>query len=205
MKFHGQVEQQSLDWLKLRIGKVTASELDSIITPEWKVRTGEGPRTFAYKKAAEVWRNAPILNGGSWSTEQGQMLEDEACGFAALEYGYKVSKMGFCEADDGLSGCSPDGLIGEDSGLELKCPEPPNHVRYCCEGKLPKEYAAQVHGSMFVTGRPSWVFMSYHRGFPPFHLRVDRNEEIMQSIGNAVATFHAQLAECLGKLRAIKA
>lgn len=203
MKFHN-VEQTSLDWLKLRIGKITASELDNMLTPEWKIRTGETPRSFVYKKAAELYRGAPLLDGGSWSTEQGQIKEDEAMAFAGMEYGYAISKMGFCESDDGRSGCSPDGLIGEDSGIEMKCPEPPNHVRYLCENDLPKDYRAQVHGSMFVTGRPQWVFFSYARGFPPLHLIVKRNAMIQAKIAEAVSNFHEMLSEAMEKLNAAK-
>lgn len=201
MKYHAQIEQGSEAWLKARIGKVTASELKRIITPTWKVSEGDGVKTFVYEKAAEIHRNYPLIGFGSWQTDQGQELEDEAMTFAALEYDYEISNMGFCESDDGLSGCSPDGLIRETSGVELKCPQPPNHVRYLCERVLPKDYSAQVHGSMFVTGRPEWVFLSYCRKFPPFHLVVKRDEEIMGKIAEAVAGFHEQLAVALKKIK----
>lgn len=203
MKYHPNIVQGELDWLKLHLGRVTASQLDQLLTPEWELKKGEMPRTFAYKKAAELWRNAPILSTGSWATEQGQMREDEAIAFAALEYGYRITKMGFCESDDSLCGCSPDGLIGENSGIEMKSPEPPNHVKYVCEGRLPKDYAAQVHGSMFVTGRPEWVFFSYHRGFPPFHLVVKRDEEIIIKIGEAVTMFHRLLNDAMKALKSV--
>lgn len=193
-----------MDWLTLHIGRITASALDNMITPEWKLRTGETPRSFVYHKAAEKWRGSPILSAGSWSTEQGQIKEDEAIAFAGMEYGYSISKMGFCESDDELSGCSPDGLIGDDSGIEMKCPEPKNHVRYLCEQKVPKDYIAQVHGSMFVTGRPQWVFFSYARGFPPLHLIVKRDEKIMDSIQQAVNEFHKLLYEAMQKLQEAK-
>lgn len=201
MIYHSQIEQGTEAWLKARIGKVTASELDRIITPLWKAREGDGVATFAYEKASEMWRNYPNIGFSSFVTEQGQELEDEAMTFAALEYEYSISKMGFCESDDGLSGCSPDGLIGETSGVELKCPQPPNHVRYLCEKRLPKDYAAQVHGSMYVTGRPQWVFLSYCRHFPPFHLVVKRDEKVMEKIDAAVKSFRKLLDETLNKIR----
>lgn len=204
MKYHPNVEQGSLDWLTLHIGRITASGIDNMLTPEWKLRTGETPRTYVYRKAAEAWRKAPILSAGSWSTEQGLLKEDEAMAFAGMEYGYHISKMGFCESDDGISGCSPDGLVGEHSGVEMKCPEPANQVRYLCERVVPKDYVAQVHGSMFVTGRPEWVFFSYARGFPPLHLVVKRDEAIQAKIASAVQTFKTMLDEAMEKLNQSK-
>lgn len=197
MKFHPDIIQGSIQWLEMHLGRVTASGLDNIITPLWKLRDGDTFRSFVYRKAAEAWRKKPLLSFSTWATEQGQMREDEAIAFAQLTYGYKISKIGFCETDDGIAGCSPDGLIGDDSGIEMKCPEPPNHVRYLVEGILPKDYAAQVHGSMYVTGRPEWVLFSYSRGFPPFHLVVKRDEEIIKKIGGAVTRFAEALAEAI--------
>lgn len=203
MKWHPDVVQMEGPWTLLHIGKVTASTLDAIISPTWKIRDSEGFKTFVYKKAAEVYRKSPLPGfTGSWATEQGMMREDEAIAFAALTYEWRITKMGFCETDDGRAGCSPDGLIGDHSGIEMKCPEPHTHVKYLCEGVLPKEYAAQVHGSMFVTGRPEWVFFSYSRGFPPFTLTVHRDEEVIKAIGEAVEKFAEELDRAVAKLRA---
>jgi exodeoxyribonuclease (lambda-induced) len=140
----------------------------------------------------------------SFAVEQGRELEDEAIAFAALEYGYKISKLGFCESDDGRSGCSPDGLIGDHSGIEMKCPRPATHVRYLVDGVLPKDYAAQVHGSMLITGRAEWVFFSYCRDLPPFHLLVKRDEAICAKIAEAIAAFATQFDEVMHKLNIIK-
>lgn len=190
--------------MKLHLGKVTASGVDNLLTPEWKLRTGEMPKTYVYRKAAELWRGEPLLDfGGSFMTEQGQMLEDEAMAFACLEYGYRIEKLGFCETDDHRAGCSPDALLREDSGVELKCPAAHTHVKYLCDATLPKEYAAQVFFSMWVCDRPEWVFMSYQRGFPPLHLVIKREEEIMAKIASAVDVFSTALAEAMSKMKAI--
>lgn len=202
MKWHSDIDQKSIQWLRLRMGKVTASELDSIISPLWKIRDSEGFKTFVYRKAAELYRDAPIFDGSSFAMQQGQEREDEALGYAGLQYGYRIAKMGFCESEDGRSGCSPDGLMEERKlGIEIKCPEPHTHCRYVCEGVVPKDYLAQVHGSMFVTGFPQWVFMSYCVGMPPLHIVVKRDETICAKIGEAVDKFHVMLAEAMEKLQ----
>lgn len=189
MKIHLQ-EQGTLAWLALRIGKVTASEMGNLMTPEFELRKGEMPKSYLAEKLAEAWRGKPLPAFGSWATDQGLLLEEEAKPWFALEYNCKIRSVGFIEHDDGLSGCSPDGLIDQDCGLEIKSPSPEMHVKYLLNGVVPKDYVAQVHGSMFVTGYPHWIFCSYRRGFPAFVIEVKRDEEIMAKIGEAVAKFH---------------
>ena len=72
MIFHN-VEQRHIDWFKLHIGRITASGLDNFITPEWKLRTGETPKSYVAKKAAEAYRGYPILDElNSFAVEQGR-------------------------------------------------------------------------------------------------------------------------------------
>lgn len=200
MKIHD-CAQGELEWLKLRVGKVTASELDNLLSPTFEIRKGEMPKTYLYTKTAEAWRGQPLPGFSSHATEQGQMLEDEARKWFAFSTEHQVKNVGFVETDNGHFGCSPDALLDEDGGLELKCPEPTNHVRYLLDGTLPKDYACQVHGSMFATGRPWWKFVSYRRGFPAFVLRVERDEAICAKIAEVVAQFAGQLSDALAKLK----
>lgn len=193
--------QLSNEWAKLHMGIPTASALDNLLTPEFKARTGDMPKTYLHRKLAEVWRGQPSFDSGfsSFSTEQGLLLEQQARAWLAFETDIKVRQVGFITTDDGRCGCSPDGLLSEDSGLELKSPDAHTHVKYLLQGTLPKEYAAQVHGSMYVTGFQRWTFMSYRRKFPPFILVVQRDEEIISKIEQAVTLFHADLTK--GKAR----
>lgn len=186
--------QGEVEWFKIRIGKVTASEAGNILTPEFKERVGEMPKSYLYKKLAEKWQGHALPGFTSFSTEQGNIKEDIAIPWFRFEYdNYKVHLAGFVETEDGFSGCSPDALIGDDGGLEVKCPESNNHVRYLIEGKLPADYAVQVHFSMYVTGRPWWIFLSYRKGFPAFILKVLRDEGICGKIDAAVKAFRVKL------------
>jgi hypothetical protein len=201
MKRH-HIEQGHLNWFRLRMGKVTASEMGNLLTPELKPRTGDMLRSYLYEKLAEQWRGKPLIHTGSWATEQGNIREDYAIPFLALEKNWKIEEGGFIETDDGLAGCSPDGLVGNEFGIEAKCPEPPRHVRWLIEGVLPKEYMLQVHGSLFVTGFDKWVFMSFRNDFPPLILEVRRDKTIISKIGEAVKRFHEQLEEAKKKMKA---
>jgi len=193
-----------------RAGIFTASELDNLITPEWKPRTGQTPDTYIYRKVAEHLCCFPLDTGSSWAMEQGVILETEALPWFEFSQGVTVRRVGFITNDDGTFGCSPDGLIDgdEDSddfgGIEIKCPQPATHVRYLDNGELPKEYAAQVHGSMYVTGRSWWKFLSYSRQLPPLLLTIHRDERIIAAIRAALSSAQQTYNSRLSKLQSLK-
>lgn len=193
MKIHD-VSQKTLDWMMLHVGIPTASGLPNLVTADFELRKGEMPKSYLHLKLAEAWLGRPVLDLSTFSIEQGEIVETEARPFFELETNQKVREVGFITTDDGLAGASPDGLIGDDCGLEIKCPSAQVHVKYLVTGELPKDYAAQVHGSMYVTGFPRWMFLSYRRGFPPLILTVKRDEAIIAKIGEAVAEFHRNFA-----------
>ena len=195
MKIHRDIEQGGVDWSILRSGKVTASELDNLLTPKLAIRDGAMVNTYLHQKLAEKWIGGPLPSvQGVWDMEQGQILEEYARPAFTLETGIPVEKVGFIETDDGTLGCSPDGIIGTESGLEIKCPRMETHIGYLLAGKLPEAYAAQVHGSMFVTGFAQWYFCSFRRNFPPLIITVERDDEIQERIAEAVDGFRVKLA-----------
>lgn len=188
MKVHNCI-QGSKEWLSLRAGVPTASEFHRLVSPTWKIRTGDGPTTFLCEKLVEAFTGAPLpQTGGFGAMEQGTILEGEALPWFELEYG-PLERVGFCTTDDGRIGCSPDALFGDDSGVEMKAPQAQTHVGYLMAGELPSDYSAQVHGAMLVTGRPTWRFVSYRRGFPPLVLVVRRDEKIQAVLREALNGF----------------
>lgn len=196
--------QGELEWYQLRAGKVTASEAEALLTSLFKVKDSDGVHTYLCTKIAEGFGEI-LPQFSSWETEHGQILEDEARNWYSFQTNEKVHNVGFCEGDDGRCGCSPDALIGDDGGLELKCPQPTNHVRYLLDGVLPKDYAVQVHFSMFVTGRKWWRFVSYHRKLPPFVLNVARDEAIIAKIQEALTGFYAKYDKAMETVQRIAA
>jgi hypothetical protein len=198
MKTHD-VSQGSLEWLSLRAGVPTASEFDCLVTPEFKIRTGEMPKTYLAKKLAEWWQGGPLLEYNTFDMEQGVFLEESAKPHFTIETGREITNVGFVTTDDGLIGCSPDGLLEPDSGVEIKCPRIETHVRYLLAGGVPKDYLAQVHGSMFVTNRKTWNFYSFRRHLPPLLVAVDWDEKIQSTIGEALDVFLESFTE--GKKR----
>lgn len=200
MKLHN-VQQGTPEWLELRLGLPTASEFHNLITPLWKTKTGEGPNTYLCRKIVEkVCRHIDEDFGGGFAMEQGFILEHEAIPWFEFAHDVAVERVGFCTTDDGRVGCSPDGLIGEDGGIEMKCPLPHTHLKYLLAGTLPADYAAQVHGSMYVTGRPWWMFVSYSRKFPALVIKVERDEKIQAAIHEALTGFLKSFDTQMAKL-----
>ncbi len=218
MKIHD-CKQGELAWVKLHFGIPTASGLDNLLTPEFELRKGELPKTYVYKKVAEKLQGRPLIDLGasSFMLEQGMIVEEEARPWYALEYDKKIKEVGFITTDDGSFGCSPDGLIGiqrsiseamdempdEECGLEIKSPAAHTHVKYLVNGVLPKEYACQVMGSMFVTGFEKWIFCSYRRGFPALVLEIHRDEKAMSMIRAAINQFHGDFDRAMERIRNI--
>lgn len=198
MKIHD-VVQGSVDWLLLRSGIPTASEWDALITPLGKIRTGDGVKTYLNKKLAEWWLGGPISTFYGGGMEQGNILEEEARPFYTALTGEKIRQVGFITNDEGTFGCSPDGLI-EDGGIEIKSPEVHTHVGFLLNKELPKDYFAQVHGSMHVTGAKWWKFFSYRRGLPPFIIKVDRDEAIQETLADALFQFNEYLEDAKNQL-----
>ena len=201
MKIHADIAQNSVDWQILRAGKVTASEFDALITPLGKVRDGDGVATYLAQKLAERWLGGPLpALQGVFDVEQGQILEERAKPAFTIHTGLETHNVAFIETDDGQCGCSPDAMVGMESGVEIKCPRAETHIGYLLAGKLPKQYVAQVQGSMFVTGCPTWHFFSYRRSFPAFHLVVARDDNFHRALAVALADFLAALDIAMKRL-----
>jgi hypothetical protein len=187
--------QGSTEWALARAGVVTASDADALVSPKWEVRKGQGVRTYLHEKLAGRVMGWEGDGGGTHAMDQGRVMETMARPWYSFQFGVDIKEVGFCLSDDGKIGCSPDGLIGEDSGIEIKCPTSPKHLQHLLGQKVPDEYLAQVHFSMYVTGRPSWVFVSYNPHLPPLVVKAVRSPE-------ADAAFDAALKEFIPALDA---
>ncbi len=173
-------QQRSAAWFEARRGLPTCSRFDKILTPA-KGEPAKAQSTLICELIAEsICPPEEGLIRPQYTSEEmlyGMKLEAEArCGYELEHAVGKVSEVGFVIHESGLFGGSPDALVGEDGGLEIKCPNAATHVGYVCEGVLPPTYKCQVHGYLVVTGRQWWDFWSYARHFEPFLIRVQRDD-----------------------------
>ncbi len=166
--------QRSDLWFSSRLGMLTASSLgDAFATTKSGYSTSR--RNLKLRIVLERLTGKSQESGyTNAAMERGILLEPEARAAYEVESGLLVDEVGFIVHDELLTGASPDGLIGEDGGLEIKCPGAAAHLDYL-RGEVPSDYRLQVIHSLWLTGRQWWDFCSWHPDFPePLRLKVTR-------------------------------
>lgn len=123
--------------------------------------------------------------------------EDPACEAYSAHYGVEVYACGFMEltTDEFRIGVSPDGLVGEDGGVEIKAPRKRGHVLTAVSGEVPDQHMAQIQTALFVSGRKWWDFVSFHGGMRLWVKRVLPDPEWHRAIRAAVADFEKTVAQ----------
>tara|TARA_R100001143_G_C3338545_1_gene123036 strand:- start:452 stop:1060 length:609 start_codon:yes stop_codon:yes gene_type:complete len=186
------VEQGSEEWHAARMGVPTASQFAKILASTGKPST----RAESYRHTLLAERlGVRAESYESDAMKRGTELEPEARETYEFITGSAVEQVGFVLRGGDLVGCSPDGLIGDSGGLEIKCPMPATHISYLLRGKVPAKYIPQVQGCMYVCGpgRKWWDFMSYSPGLEPLIVRVERDEDYIAALDSALAGFLEQM------------
>ena len=176
------MEQGSQEWMLARLGIPTASQFDRILTP--KTRKPSASRiNYRAELMAEWLLGQPLDWGSSAWMERGTELEADARRWYEMDQGVDVQTVGFILRDDGAVGCSPDGMVGADGGLEIKCPGAVQHVKYLLGiDDLATAHTGQVQGAMMLTGRDWWDVLSYNPELPAVVQRVERDEEYITAL-----------------------
>jgi hypothetical protein len=152
------VEQGTPEWFLARDLKMTASEAKTIATG------GKGLMTYCRRLVLEhiLPNNRQTLT--TPDMDRGHLLEPEARKWYSSVMDREVRTVGFIEKDK-YTGCSPDGLIGEDGGLEIKSPSDKTFLDYVVDGGYNPDYYWQCQMSMLVTGRKWWDLVLYNPNY----------------------------------------
>ena len=195
------VEQGSHEWLAERTGKVSASKFGLILTPGGKKTTGETRTKYLCQLAGERISGQPEESFQSEWMARGNEIEPLARDHFERKTGLFVAQVGMVYLDDKRTiSCSPDGMIGDDSGLEIKCPKLSTHIGYLRGDALPTTYIPQVQGSMMVTGRDTWNFLSFHPLVVELHKLVERDVKYCAILREAVEEFDAEVYALVERL-----
>jgi hypothetical protein len=188
--------QGSPEWLADRCGVASASRFAAIMAT---IKSGEAAERRNYRSDLLVERltGKPLETFTTNAMKQGIEREPFARQAYESRTGNLVEQVGFCRHDVIQAGASPDGLIDEDGGIEIKCPERSAHLRYLQQDMEPPEYTWQIQGGMWITGRQWWEFVSWNPDFPE-HLqlivrRIKRNEEAIAKLATEVKKFLAEV------------
>ena len=176
MKIHN-FEQRTEDWYNIRKGKMTASNADTIIA------NGKGLETYIYNLMAEYYSSAEKENYINADMQRGIDLEPEA----RLEFEFytdlDVQEVGFIEYNEFI-GVSPDGLVGDDGLIEIKCPNDSIYFKLLLSNNIKPEYIAQMQMQMYVTDRQYCYFVSYNPNFEKslYIKKINRDEEMIDKL-----------------------
>ena len=197
-------EQYSTEWWAARAGIPTASGADRILTAGGKPSSSAD--AYIAELVDEVVRPIPERSqderagtfSGNRHTERGHELEPKAAAWHHLVTGLHSRPVGLVLRDSRDAACSPDRLIGDRGGLEIKAPEGKKHALWMIQGVLPAEHRQQVHFSLAVTGLDFWDFVSYCPGYKPFRVRVtpdNYTEKMAAAIDDFVIRLDAAKAQ----------
>ena len=191
------IEQGTPEWQALRIGKLTASRVADMLAT---VKTGEsmsrknlradliaerltGSKTDSYTNSAMNW---------------GVETEPQArVAYEVFSYNF-VDQVAFVDHPTIPNfGCSPDGFVGDDGLIEIKCPNTSTHLEYIETRKPPSKYMTQMMSQMSVTGRKWCDFVSFDPRLPDglklLVVRIERDEEVIAKIEAEAIKFLAEV------------
>lgn len=193
------VEQGSEQWHAYRVGIPTASDFDKIVQINGK--PSKQREKYLYQLAGERIIGKKEETFQSSAMERGIIMEEEAREYYSFIKDVEVKKVGFCREDKGfIAGASPDGLVGDDGQIEIKCPLLHTHVGYLLDNGLPSQYFQQVQGQLLITGRDWCDFISYYPSMRPLIVRVFPVKVFLKSLADELKRFCDDLDDVVRKL-----
>ena len=187
-------EQGSEEWFNNRLCYATASNFHKILAK------GAGKTRATYIQQLVVERLTGKPTDGHSSAHMDRGTEQEP--FARLAYesatGNIVEETGFLKIDGKMIGGSPDGLIDDDGGCEIKSRLPHIQLETIKKGGYPSGNVAQVQGLLWITGRSWWDYVSYSQDLPEnlqlYIFRVQRDEEYIKNLHAEVNVFLTEVS-----------
>lgn len=194
-------EQGSPEWFAACAGNIGASSIDKIITS-----TGARSKQredFLLQLAGERITGKQEETFQSTAMKNGKDREAGARALFEMLHNVEVKQCALVYKNEWkLCHCSPDGLIGDKKGIEIKNPMMKTHIKYLLNNTLPTDYLLQIQMSLYVTERETWFFMSAYEGLPPLIIEVQRNDKLIEIIDKEINEFNQELLTLVEKIKA---
>ena len=201
------IVQGSPEWFAERVGKVTASRVADVIA---RTKSGWGASRANYmaELIAERLTGAKSEGFVNAAMQHGIDTEPHARDAYSFYAGVEVEPVGFiAHPTIPMSGASPDGLVGNDGLVEIKCPSTATHIDTLLNGKVPEKYITQMMWQMACTGRKWCDFVSFDPRMPEsmrlFIKRVERDEKLIASLEKEVELFLREVETKVAALRSM--
>ena len=203
-----EVEQGTPEWFAQRCGKATASRISDIVA---KTKTGYSASRANYMAQLVVERMTQTIADSYSNVAMEWGTENEP--FARVAYEVKTGNtVDQVSAIDhpriAMSAASPDGLIGDDGCLEIKCPHTSTHIATLLGEEPVKKYYDQMQWQMACTDRKWCDFVSFDPRMPShlqlFVKRIERNDDYIEQLEKEVVQFLMEVEDKVKKLNEIK-
>lgn len=198
-------DQRTAEWHQERLGKVTASCLHKVMAKLRDGRPGADRTNYMAQLICERLTGNPTEGFTNAAMQRGTDIEPQARAMYAFQTGNDVEETGFHgHPDIGMAGASPDGLVGEDGLLELKCPNSATHIATLRGEPIDRKYVLQMQWQMACTGRDWCDFASFDDRLPEemaLHVqRVERDDKLIAEMEAEVRAFLSEVDAAVADL-----
>ena len=201
-----EIIQGTPEWHQARLGKVTASKPSDVMALGRGGAPSATPATYRAQLVVERLTGNPTEGFTNAAMAHGTETEPQARATYILTTGRMVSEVGFIDHPSiSMAGASPDGLIGSDGLIEIKCPNSATHIATLRGSEIDGKYLKQMQWQMACTGRAWCDFVSFDPRLPDelqLHIRrVQRDPAMIVEMETAVRAFLEEVNEELAALR----
>ncbi|MCP2041977.1 putative phage-type endonuclease [Neisseria sp. HSC-16F19] len=198
------MQQRTPEWFASRAGKVTASRIADL-TAKTKSGPSASRKNYMAELICERLTGQPAEHIQTAAMQRGTELEATACATYVMETGNMVEECGFIDHPAiRMSGASPDGLVGNDGLIEIKCPNTATHIEFLKTRTPPDKYIKQMQWQMACTGRQWCDFVSFDDRLPERLayrcIRIKRDDALIDELEREVSLFLIEMAETIEQL-----
>lgn len=199
-------EQRTPEWFAERLGKITASRIADVVGKTKSGSYGAARKNYMAELLCQRLTGQQEEKFTSATMQHGTDTEPAARAMYTLETGADVTETGFIPHPSiAMSGASPDGLVGEDGLIEIKCPNTATHLEFLQSRKPKHEYLLQMQWQMACTGRQWCDFVSYDDRLPEKLayrcIRIPRDNKLIAELEEEAVKFLTELDETVRQLK----
>lgn len=199
------MEQRSPEWFAARLGKVTASRISDLMA---RTKSGYSASRANYMAELVCERLTGVKTEGYTNAAMQWGIDNEAAAKAAYSFmtDNAIEDRGFIDHPYiEMAGASPDGLVGKDGLVEVKCPNSASHIETLLSEAIDGKYLLQMQFQMACAVRRWCDFVSFDPRLPPemqlWIKRVQFDEQVADEIDREVRKFHKELGDKVAALQ----
>jgi putative phage-type endonuclease len=198
MKIYKDINQGSPEWFEIRVGKVTASHAQAI------GNNGKGLDTYLLEVVSEMFSSAQKDQYSNEHTERGNELEPLARSMYELQKNVEVEEIGFAEYND-FVGCSPDGLVGDDGMIEIKCPDDKTYFNLLMNENIDSSYIWQCQMNLLILEKKWCDLIFYNPNFEKSMkiFRLEPDKEMFSRLKEGFAKAEKEIIRMISKYKEI--